>query len=279
MRKDETKRRIKAFILSKQFFIALMVLMCVLALISVVSVFLRFLGVSSFEIKGETSYKLSEIVSVSGIRSGDAMYSINESDAQERILKRCPFLKSVKVKKSFPNKVVFELEERLLGWYLQIGDDFYALDYDLCVLQETYDESALRERGLALLVLPELQSAICGSLPEFGRGDEHLIAETLKIIDLFRTHEMKSRITYLDLTNRFEIKLTLDETFTVNIGDTGDLETKLATVKSTVASAKESGFAGGELNMISPTAFSFKGYYAEQPQTQSTDGEETTEVE
>jgi cell division septal protein FtsQ len=110
MRKDETKRRIKAFILSKQFFIALMVLMCVLALISVVSVFLRFLGVGSFEIKGETSYKLSEIVSVSGIRSGDAMYSINESEAQERILKRCPFLKSVKVKKSFPNKVVFELE-------------------------------------------------------------------------------------------------------------------------------------------------------------------------
>ena len=279
MQKDETKRRIKAFVLSKQFFIALMVIMCVLALISVVGVFLRFLGVGSFEIKGDTSYKLSELVSVSGIRSGDAMYSVNESDAEERILKLCPFLKSVKVKKSFPNKIVFEVEERVLGWYLKVGDDFYALDYDLCVLQETYDELSLRDRGLALLVLPELESAICGSLPEFGRDDEHLIAETLKIIDIFRTHEMKPRITYLDLTNRFEIKLTLDETFDVNIGDTSDLGTKLATVKSTIASAKENGFGGGELNMISPTAFSFKGYYSQDSAPETQNGEETTEVE
>ena len=264
MRKDETRRKIKAFILSKHFFVALMALMCVLALVSLLLVFLRFVGVGKFEVKGSTGYDLSEQISASGIRSGDAMFSVNEKDAEDKLIEKCPYLKSVDVKKKFPNKVVFKVEERVLGWYLQVGDDFYALDYDLRILLETYDEASLIERGLTKLVLPELESAVCDELPEFGNDDEQLIVETLKIIDSFRTHEMKSRLTYLDLSNRFEITLTIDSAFEVNIGDMSNIETKLATVKSTIAKSMEKGYVGGELNMITPTSFSFRGYFAQE---------------
>ena len=137
MRKDGTRRKIKAFILSKRFFVMLMAFMCVVALVSLVGVFLRFVGIGSFAIKGATEYKLSDLISASGLRTGDAMYSVNEKEAEERLLEKCPYLKSVDVKKKFPNRVVFEVEERMLGWYLQVGDDFYALDYDLMILLET----------------------------------------------------------------------------------------------------------------------------------------------
>ena len=78
MRKDGTRRNIKAFILSKQFFIALMAFMSLLALICLALVFSRFIGVGEFEIKGETDYRLSELISKSGIRTGDMMSSVNE---------------------------------------------------------------------------------------------------------------------------------------------------------------------------------------------------------
>ena len=280
MRKDGTRRNIKAFILSKQFFIALMAFMSLLALICLALVFSRFIGVGEFEIKGETDYRLSELISKSGIRTGDMMSSVNERKAEKILLEKCPYLKSVEVKKKFPNKICFVVEERVLGWYLEVSDDYYALDYDLLVLLETYDEESLKERGLTRLVLPEIESAICDRLPEFGHGDEQLIRETLKIIDSFRTSGIKERLTYLDLSNRFEIKLTIDGEFDVKLGDMKDIETKLATVTETIEKALASGFVGGEINMITPTTCSFKGEFPapEEPE-EPTDSEESPEEE
>ena len=280
MRKDGTRRNIKAFILSKQFFIALMAFMSLLALICLALVFSRFIGVGEFEIKGETDYRLSELISKSGIRTGDMMSSVNERKAEKILLEKCPYLKSVEVKKKFPNKICFVVEERVLGWYLEVSEDYYALDYDLLVLLETYDEESLKERGLTRLVLPEIESAICDRLPEFGHGDEQLIRETLKIIDSFRTSGIKERLTYLDLSNRFEIKLTIDGEFDVKLGDMRDIETKLATVTETIEKALASGFVGGEINMITPTTCSFKGEFPapEEPE-EPTDSEESPEEE
>ena len=280
MRKDGTRRNIKAFILSKQFFIALMAFMSLLALICLALVFSRFIGVGEFEIKGETDYRLSELISKSGIRTGDMMSSVNERKAEKILLEKCPYLKSVEVKKKFPNKICFVVEERVLGWYLEVSDDYYALDYDLLVLLETYDEESLKERGLTKLVLPEIESAICDRLPEFGHGDEQLIRETLKIIDSFRTSGIKERLTYLDLSNRFEIKLTIDGEFDVKLGDMKDIETKLATVTETIEKALASGFVGGEINMITPTTCSFKGEFPapEEPE-EPTESEKSPEEE
>lgn len=277
MRKDETRTKIRAIMMSKKFFIITISVMSLMALISVVGVFLRFVGVGSFRIKGDTDYTLSQLISNSGIRGGDAMYTVNEKEAEELLLRKCPYLKSVKVKKKFPNVICFEVEERVLGWYLEVSGDYYALDYDMQVLLETYDEQSLKDRGLTKLVLPELENAICGSVPSFGGDNEQLQTETLKIIDTFRTNPLKERLTFLDLTNRFQIKMTLDETFEVNLGDMNDISTKLETIKETVSKGKEAGYAGGEINMITPTACSFRGRYADEIQEGAENASEAEE--
>lgn len=269
MRKGKARYFIKEIMLSKQFFIATVSVMGVLALICLVCVVFRFIGVGSFEIKGETDYQLSELISASGLRTGDRLYEVDEKKAEERLLESCPYLKSVEVKKKFPNKICFEVEERVLGWYIEIGEDYYALDFDLLVLLETYSEESLIERGLTKLVLPELESAMCDYLPEFGRGDEHLVSETLKIVDIFRSHDVKQRMTRLDLSNRFEIKLTVDGSFEVSLGDISNIETKLKTVIEVIETQLDNGYVGGEINMITPTSYSFKGVFAEQSEEQN----------
>lgn len=276
MRKGKARYFIKAIMLSKQFFIATVSVMGVLALVCLLCIVMRFVGIGSFEIEGETDYKLSELISVSGLRTGDRLYEVDEKEAEELLLEGCPYLKSVNVKKKFPNKICFEVEERVLGWYVEIGEDYYALDFDLLVLLETYSEESLIERGLTKLVLPELESAMCDYLPEFGRGDEHLISETLKIVDTFRSHAVKQRLTKLDLSNRFEIKLTIDESFEVSLGDISNIETKLKTVIEVIETQLDNGYVGGEINMITPTSYSFKGVFAEQSEEQNeeTDTEE-----
>ena len=159
--------------------------------------------------------------------------------------------------------VRFIIVEKTSGWYLEVGGDFYALNYDLTVLEDTSNEERLKERGLTKLVLPELQRVVSGEYPTFGEGDEHLIGETLKIIDTFRTSKIKNRLNYLDLSDRFHIKMTVDDTFEVDFGDMIDSATKFDMIDEIIAVEQMKGYAGGVITVISPAEHSFRGYYAE----------------
>ena len=236
---------------------------CSVVAIALVALLSLLFPVKKFEIKGDTHYEQEELIDASGIRLGDRLYWLNAKKAEDALLEGCPYLKNVDIKRKFPNKICFEVEESVPGWYIQVGEELYALDYDLKVLLETSKEDSLIERGLTRLVLPELKSAIIGKVPEFAPKDEHLRTETLKIIDSIRTHKIKERLTYLDLSNRFDIKMTVDETYTVNLGDMSNFKTKFDLIEAEIESAESVGYIGGEINVINPDAHSFRGYYPE----------------
>ncbi len=269
LKKSELKAKVKTVLEKRQVQMALVAIIGTLILLLVLRLFLLVFPIREFEIVGDTRYDINEILNASGIRSGKPLYGINVSKAEKKLEEECKYIKEVNIKRKFPDKICFEIEERVAGWYLQVGEDFYALDYDLKILLETYSDEDMKERGITKLVLPELESAIVGELPKFGHGDELLMSETLKIIDSIRDHDIKGRLTYLNLENRFEIKMTVDETFEVNLGDMSDYETKLDMIEKIISQNILAGYAGGEINMIDSLSYSFRGYY------NNTDGETT----
>lgn len=251
MKKAKSKKsngRLRRILLSKQFCITVLVVMTLLALLCLIKVVLGFMPVEKFELQGDTHYELVEIRNSSGIGKGEKLYRINEKKAEENIIKGCPYVKSVKIKQKFPNTVVFVIEERESGWYIQVGENFYGLDYDLRILNETYLEDEFIERGLTKLTLPELESGIVGELPKFASEDEQLLTETLEIIEAFRSHEIKSRLTGLDVSNRFEIKLEIDNAYEVYFGDMTSFDIKVKALTEVLRkSAEEYGFSGGKI--------------------------------
>ena len=279
MKKAEMKLKLRAIIANPKVRKIGGIALCVLAFLVIFRLFLLVFPIREFEIKGDTHYDINEIIDASQIKSGTPLYGLNKSKAEKNIIKGCPYVKSVKIKRKFPGKVSLEVEERVAGWYIQVGNDFYALDYDMKVLLETYNEEELTVRGLTKLVLPELESVIVGEYPTFGGGDELLISETLKIIDSIRNHKIKDEMTYLNLENRFQIKLTVKETFDVNFGDMNDAQTKFAMIEKVVQESEFLGYAGGEINVINPLAHSFRGYFADGDDSQDTTEDEQNEQE
>jgi len=271
MKKAEMKKKLKEITANKRVrFVTKIVLLSLVGLIAF-RLFLLVFPIRHFDIGRDTLYDVNDIVNASGIRSGKPLYAINKRKAEKKIIEECPHVKSVRIKQKFPNTVYFEIEESVAGWYIQVGDDFYALDYDLKVIVETYQEETMKERGLTKLVLPELETVIIGEVPKFGSDDEQLVEETLTIIHTIRTNDIKENMDALDLSNRFEIKMTVYEKFDVNFGDMNDAETKFDMITRIVAKSKESGYAGGEINVIDPLASSFRGYF----ESASTDIETT----
>jgi len=276
MKKAEIKKKFKELIAASTFKKACGITLCVLAFLLVFRLFLLVFPVKTFEIEGSTHYTINDIINASDIKTGSPLYGINKSKVKKKIKSECPYVKEVKIKQKFPGTVCFVIEEGEPGWYIQVGKNFYALDYDLNVLLESYSDKDMKLRGLTKLELPELQSVIVGEVPSFGNGDELLISETLKIIDTIRNHKIKSRMTYLDLSNRFEIKLTIDETFNVNLGDIKDSDTKFEMIDKVIASSKKEGYAGGEIGVITPIDFTFDGYFEEK---ETEDGQEQNELD
>ena len=169
------------------------------------------------------------------------------------------------------------VEEEETGWYVQVGYDFYALDYNLKVLFETYDEQPLIDRKLTKLTLPELEEIITGELPIFASEDPQLKKETLEIIDAFRTHELKGLLTVLDLSNRFEIKLQIDTKFDVYFGDMTSFDIKMKALTGVIKTAVSDkyGFVGGTITWDENSGtFALKGKLPDSSET-----DETTENE
>ena len=263
--------KLRKVLLSQQFCITVFLIMSLLALICLIKVVLGFMPVKHFKLEGETHYDISEIISASGIRSGDKLYKINENSAESKIVKGCPYVKTVRIKRSFPNTVCFVVEEQEPGWYVQVGNDFYGLDYDMKVLLETYIEDDFIERGLTKLTLPELETLIVGELPKFASDDPQLMKETLKIIDAFRTHEMKGILTGLDLTNRFEIKLEIDNSYEVYFGDMTSFDVKMKALTEVLRkSTVEYGYAGGTITWDEAySSFALKGEFPDPSESES----------
>lgn len=261
MKRAEIKHRVELLIANKRVRLVLIAILCVIVAFCVFRLLLLLCPVKEFEIQGDTKYDLNEIINAAGIRTGDRLYGISKRKVEKRLLEKCPYIENVKIKRKFPNTVCFVIQERGSGWYLQVGEDFYALDYDLKILAETFDEQLLKDRGLTKLILPEPESSLVGQYPEFGKGDERLVSETLKIIDTIRTDDIKDRLTYLDLSNRFEIKMVIDGTYSVNFGDMDDADKKFEMLLKTISDAKEDGYVGGEIYVISPSHVDFRGYF------------------
>lgn len=245
--------RLRRILLSKQFCITVLVLMSLLAIICLVKVVLSFLPVRQFAVEGNTHYEVSELVGAAGIKNGDKLYKIDKSEVEEALLKNCPYIKEVKIKRNFPNTLCFVIEEKEPGWYIEFGNEFFSLDYDMQLLAKEVELERVTVRGMTKLVLPQLEEVIISqnpdkpNVPVFASDDEHLIRETLKIIDTFRTHEIKSRLTMLDLTNRFEIYMTIDEKYEVYFGEVTNFDTKIKELTAILARAEADGLAGGRL--------------------------------
>ncbi len=222
-KKRSVQKRQRVFVINvrKLILLAVTVLMCVLTVVSVCLTIRRFLRISEYDVMGISRYDREELIAASGVKKGDLLYSLDEKQIEERILAECPYLSSVKIRTVFPNTLRIEVEGKAGQWYLDIAGAKYSLDSELRVISETANPI-----GMTKLVLPNIQSAIYGEVPQFGESETER-KRTLEVIDTIRKNSFKDRLTEVDLGSRWDIDLVVDGTYRVSLGDLTDLEAKL----------------------------------------------------
>ena len=260
MKQEASRERSISLDINKITAYAIVIIAIAFALISVILVVRSFMRVSEIEVTGYSSYSSEDIISASGIKMGDKLYSVDKAEVVKNIMRECSYVSSVNVKFRFPNTVSIDLECYTAVWYVEIEGDFYSLDADLRVLEETVNEKKYINGKITKLTLPNISSAVVGSELTFGLNDKER-EFSYDFMEKLKRMSFKSRLSLVDIDNRFDINIGVDGTIDVYLGDGAEMEDKLKAVEKALASEKLVGCISAEIYAADPKAIYIKPVY------------------
>ncbi|MBO7250066.1 MAG: FtsQ-type POTRA domain-containing protein [Clostridia bacterium] len=228
-----------------------LVIMLVLAILASISVIKSFARVSKIEVFGDSPYEREEIVNASGIRAKDKLYSIDKEEAERSIKAYCPYVDKVTIESKFPNTVKITVESKAASWYVEIYGDYYALDEDLRVLEETSNKDKFTALKVPQLTLPNIKNAVVGSALEFGKSEQEKKSAD-EFMSAIQMTTFKSRLTLVDIEERFNITLVVDGNIAVYVGSITDADIKLAALEKALSNTSLEGYSRAEIDVSDP---------------------------
>lgn len=236
-------------------FVVLLV-MCALAVLSVIQIVKRVLPLRSYSVEGFSVYDSVEIFNASGLKLGELLYEIDEDAVEARILENCPYLSAVEVKAVFPTKLHISVEGRQARWYIDVASTKYALDGDMVVIDEIGNTE-----GLTKLILPHVKSVMAGEVPAFSESETEL-KKTVEILSQIRQSSFQTRLTEVNLENRWNISMVADGSYRILMGDGSDFASKLKAIETILGEHLPEGCVGGEIDVSMPQNPAFRPIFS-----------------
>lgn len=229
---------------------ALILITGVFCIFSIVGIIHGFSRIKSFEVVGTERFVGSEMAAFAKLKRGEPLYDFDESLARENILENCAYVKKVSFKQKPFGRLCFVVKEREPVWYITISGDCYVLDKDMRVLEErtAAREEELIDEGVITFSLPHVKRAIVGELLVYGSSEEE-IKSTESIIKILNSSDLSGRFTAIDIDNRYDIHLTVDNSFEVSLGSYSKLDVKIKYLARTIEGAYAEEAIGGQIDI------------------------------
>ena len=224
-RREEAARRAAArgrrrtvFRVLTTFFLVVVVFVVMFAVI-----YKLFFRSSELRAEGEVRYDAETIFEVAGVKKGDNLYSFSSRVALEKLKARCPYIKSLTVKREIPDKITFTLEEYEAKYYAFVYGRTCLLSDDLTVVEMREGEDKVD--GLCFLALPAVREAICGSQLVFRNEiDENHVYRT---VDSVLRSDIADRVSAVILSDTYALSMECDHKYLMIFGGYADCDIKL----------------------------------------------------
>ncbi len=179
-------------------------------------------NINEYIVSGNERYSTEEILDAGKLKIGRNMYNLNIDNAEARIKDELIYIEEVELLRKLPDKLIVNITEAVAYACCEYDNGRY------CVISrggrylET-EQLSIRE-NLILIDGMELTGVALGE--DFKSKDENkelIILDLLKVIDEI----CPNKITYIDLTDRTNIKMVYDGRIDIEFGSSLDYEYKL----------------------------------------------------
>lgn len=193
-------------------------------IVLVIVVYRLLFVINDISAVGGESYTSEELVAASGVDEGDHLYSFSSKEIGRLMSLRCPEVESVDVDRTPPGTIVFNITEEKPAFYADFYGEYRMLSETLRVMGSVTEEDA-KSSGCPKIIVPDVHRATAGLQPEFaGVRDESYIYDVSKAV---LTSALGERAGTLDLSDKYDITLTVDGKYILKLGDSKSVETKL----------------------------------------------------
>lgn len=200
----------------------LIMLAVVAAIVLGVAIFFR---VHAVEVQGNTIYSREQVITASGVESGDNLLMVNRAAVAGRIKAMMPYVRDVSVSPILPDTVVIQVKESDIAVLVQsdIGVAWY-INADGRVMGssvEGFRGQIVELRGVTITA-PK-----AGNQAAPAEGQEESLQAALEVIRKMEGTGIIGQVTAIDAGKPYDLLLYCGDRLEIMLGGTEDLEYKL----------------------------------------------------
>lgn len=255
------KQRRKTARRKKLIWIFCAVLFFLMILVIAVAFSKFFFSVRTIDIKAGHYYDEQTIRDVAGVKKGDVLFTVDTDAISKKIESELPHAVSVKVERDYPGTLKISISETHAEFCFEISGQYVVVSKELKVLAvtESREEMVKTYGELIPVKIPAIRNAVAGQTLSFiDERDTDFIPELLYTLQICK---LRDKITAIDASVRFDIKLRYMDRLEIKLGNTKEFETKLIFAAQIAKKFKDG--TTGTINVEDPE----KGYaMVDQPE-------------
>lgn len=216
-----------------------------LSLVCGVLALTAFFRVEQLEIVGLTRYDTQDVLNTFGIEKGDNLFFCDSMRGQKRLLAQYPYFESVSVERDLPSRMVVTVKEaQPIAAVNSTQGGWFVLDKDCRVLERTDQEGAKDAAEVLGLRTPGAEPG--QTLP----AEDPDVLEALKTLaNGLDKVGLGGKATLYNLQDLDSIWFLYEKRFAVCVGNTKNLDHKLAILQALVTGDQFSPSDKGSINL------------------------------
>ncbi len=227
------------------------IFLAVMLALAVILAVLRFavFSVREIQVTGNDQIPASEIIRISGVRTGDNILFLDEKKVEQRITSdyRLQFRYMLR---HLPQTVVISVREREACCWLTYCGIMYEMDKNRMVLKESENPDDRPDDLVEVKGLDIRSNTIVGQEMVLGNESQRIIFSELFL-------EMKvlgctAEISEADISNTESILLATRDGYTVSLGNRENLHAKLRSMLMVRQELQRMQLSGGTISVINP---------------------------
>lgn len=191
--------------------------------------------VKKIEVVGAQYYTEEQIIACSGISVGDELLATDVDAAIEGIIDSCEYVDSVSVSSKSITTLKIEIKEKSNLMYTAFNGKYIAFDDQFHVLSQNRDPEAYAD--LLYVELPQIAALSVGGTIHFANPDTDM-EYVRTLLAKLEEKAILSRVTSVDFSKKYAVSYVLENSYVVELGKVGELETKLLLVEEILKEKK-----------------------------------------
>lgn len=187
--------------------------------------------VDEIMVTGESRYTQEEIVQVSQLKTGENLFMTDTQGAAERIQSSLPYVGSVKISRKLPGTLVIQVDDVMVAGAVQYGDGYLVVGANGKALEQV----PYLPEGCASIVGAKLSQAEIGKMVQYADEEQ---TELIQKLTMAAEENELDKVTQIDISDPYNVKLVYDGRITLAFGLPTDLEYKVRFAQSVLNTGK-----------------------------------------